>query len=195
MIPDLLINPVSKDYTEIRVKEFEDTSLLVGSKKISNPLYKFVFWLGEIIRKDFIQLKGDKEPLIVKISDLSSKLGISKQEIIKAESDNTLNELIRIWLEANHYKVSYSEFLEYKNKGGLEELRYLEYLADSLHFPLSELLEAKKQNRLQEVLSKAQEVENRCDTFETLHNLYEAELGSAQIVLPSRGNMPPAEKD
>ena len=97
----------------------------------------------------------DNGPILVKISQASKKLGFSKEELIKAEKQNSINNLIIIGLEANNYHIKYSTVLDYKNNDNLEELRYLEYLSDSLHLPLSELLDAKEEGLLEDYLSSA----------------------------------------
>ena len=166
-----------KGYSDIQIKAIENSSLTISSKKIKNLniFSRVTIFLNEkLFGKKFVRLKIDKEPIFATISDISKQLGVSKAEIIKAEQENSLEDLLLMGLEGRYYHVKFSTILEYKKSGKLEELRYLEYLAESLYLPLSELLEAKNEGNLQNYLQTAQSVEERYhETCEKLDRLYE----------------------
>lgn len=186
-------------YSKITVRGLENTHLLVVSKKVNdlNPFSKLKIWLSEkIFGKNFIRLNEGTEPILLKISDLANKLGISKQELVQSVSDGTAEELILLELEASKYHISRSVILDYKNRGDLGELRYLEYLADSLSLPLSELLEAKKQNKLEPFLTQAQEIEKQCHaTFEKLDKVLQDDITTKEDETIFQTKMTPEEID
>lgn len=181
MDPIKFLRPDIHGRSEIVASSFDNPQrvnphLSVTTKKISNLnfLDKFVMWVSEkIFGKEFVKLNSSDGPRLLKISDLTQKLGMTKQQILDTEVQGNLEEMIKLGVEAKTYSIPFSTIMRYKDAGQLEELRYMEFMADSLYLPLRELLIAKENKTLNEYLKGAQEVENKCyETFKKLDELY-----------------------
>lgn len=173
--------PNSQNLSEIIVQGLENPQLTVTTKKVSalNFFEKFKIWASEILfGKSFVRLNAEDGPRLIKIEDLTHKLGLSSTELQTAETEGALEGMIKLAVEAKNYHIPFSTILAHKDEGTLEELRYLEFMADSLHLPLHELITAKQQGNIQEFIKDAQEVENKCyETFKKLDDLYQETNG------------------
>ena len=164
--------------SNIDIEGLNNAHLSIASKKMAqlNPLSKLWIWIKEkICGKTFIVLQIENKTTIhLKISDLTNKIGISKQELLEAESKGNVDEVIQLALEAKTYGVPYSTILECKNRGILEELPRFKALSDFLHLPIFEFIEARKRGEFEDFVKQACEVENRClETFKKLDKIYE----------------------
>jgi len=172
-----------EDLDLISFKPFEDVKVYAVTKRISELTFinKFVNALNEFFaNKQFVQLQINGDDLLVKINDIASNLDISREAIIEAEKEGHLQEFMNLAVEAKHYHVDYSVLTQAASSDkNLEDIRYLEFLADSLHLPLRELLDAKENGNLEAVVKQAEEVEKKVqETFQKLDALYEEAEGS-----------------
>lgn len=171
--PRILIDSVDAKFATLKIEGFND-SYTVKAKKISNLniFSRIKIWVKEtFFEKKFVRLGNGDTAILAKITSLSRVLSLSREEIINAERNKSINELVIKALEAKHYGVTYADIVEFVEQESLEELHKREELADSLSIPLSELLDT---DTLKATVEKARAVKARCDTtFARLDAMYE----------------------
>jgi len=108
-------------------------------------------FIGKFTTKRFVQLESADGPILIKISEIEKKLGISKKVLVIAESEGKIKELLLLAYKAKDYNMSKELlslyfFHEGFDKGveGLEDFIELDKLATKNDLPLSTLIKAKE---------------------------------------------------
>lgn len=180
----------SSEFSEITIMGLGKAEVRIKAVSKAHLFLKWKIWITEkIFGKKFVLLHVNQQPFLLKIKDVSERLGISRKEIIASEKEGSINSLMKLAFEAKSYHVKLSMLSKYRKPENLEKLHYLEYLADSFNLPLFELLEAEEAGNFEEYMKKIMDVEKRSDTaFKKLDQIYK-EVDGRLITKSEDGNL------
>src|SRR4051812_30180978 len=71
-------------------------STYLVAKKLNEmkPFQKKIYELSKALTNRFVELQTEDGPILLKISEITNKLGISKKQLLKSNSEGNLKELL-----------------------------------------------------------------------------------------------------
>lgn len=177
------IKTLSNNSSYLEIQGCKSKSIDIKIKKIADKSLRSKIWtaIKEKISKNkhYLKINIDGELLEVKVTDLTNKIGVSREKVVEAYESGSISRLLKVACEAKNFNTSFSLLDSFfDSEESINRLSYLEFLSESLHLPLSVIVKAESNGSLELVVKEAQEIEDMCHSvFERLDVLYAKEEG------------------